>query len=75
MRRINNCDKKILRKNLAKNWKCDRVCPQETKLGEVLPSDMCSLWGFHVVDYVVLKAIGSSGRGGGLSCGVGVCSN
>lgn len=46
-----------------KDRKCDCVCPQETKLEEVLPSDMRSLWGFHV-DYAVLKAVGSSGPGG-----------
>lgn len=46
-----------------KDWKCDCVCPKETKLEEVLPFDMRSLWGFYV-DCAVLKAVGPSGPGG-----------
>ena len=54
-------------KNLLKEWKCEVVCFQETKLDRTNSAVVKSLWGSSFVDWVALDAI-HSGR---YSCGLG----
>lgn len=61
VRGINDRDKKVLLKSFLRDWKCDLVCLQETKMEVVLASDVRSFWGYHSVDYAALNAVGSSG--------------
>jgi hypothetical protein len=44
-----------------RQWKCDIVCFQETKLESLDRRIICSLWGNPYVDWEVLAAVGSAG--------------
>ena len=44
-------------KNLLKEWKCDVVCFQETKLDCTNSSVVKSFWGMPFVDWVALDAV------------------
>jgi len=54
---INDRDKRLL-KNILRDWSCNLVCIQETKLEEVQLSDFR---GNQSMDFVALKAQGSAG--------------
>ena len=61
VRVINDRDNKVLLKRFLRDWKCDLVCLQETKMEAVSPSDIRSFWGYHSVDFVALNAASSGG--------------
>ena len=48
-------------KNLLKEWKCEVVCFQETKLDRTNSAVVNSLWGSSFVDLVALDAIHTAG--------------
>ena len=47
--------------NLLKEWKCDIVCFQETKLASLNSSVVRSLWGSQFLDWAVLDAVNTAG--------------
>ena len=49
--------------NLLKEWKCDIVCFQETKLSSLNSLVVRSLWGSPFLDWVVLDAVNTAGGG------------
>ena len=63
VRGLNNPQKREVCKNLPKEWKCDVVCYQETKLSSLNSSVVRSLWGSPFLDWVALDAMGIAGGG------------
>jgi len=65
---INNHDRSVLLKNVLRDWNCDLVCLQQTKLEDVEASDICSIWENHQVGFAVVKAIADTviGSAGGI---------
>ena len=61
VRGLNNPQKRDTVKNLLKEWKCDVVCFQETKLDSVNSAVVKSLWSSPFVDWVALDAIHTAG--------------
>ena len=61
VRGINDKEKRLLIKNVLRDWRCNLVCFQETKLDEVQLSDIRSIEGNQSMDFVALKAQGSAG--------------
>ena len=61
VRGLNNPQKREVCKNLLKEWRCDVVCLQETKLASSNSAPVWSLWGSPFVDWAVLDAIQTSG--------------
>ena len=61
VRGINDLRKIDVLKSFLRDWKCDLVCLQETKLEEVSCSIVRSLWRNYDVDFAFLKAVGASG--------------
>ena len=43
-------------RNLPREWNCDVVCLQETKLSSMNRQLVCSLWSYPYVDWVALDA-------------------
>ena len=64
VRGLNNPQKRDTVKNLLKEWKCDVVCFQETKLDSVNSAVVKSLWSSPFVDWEALDAIHTAGGGG-----------
>ena len=60
VRGLNDCWKRVL-KNVLREWNCDHICLQETKLEKVELSYIRSIWGIQQVGFSVLKATGSVG--------------
>ena len=60
VRGINDPRKRDVLKSFLRDWKCDLVCLQETKLEEVSSPDVRSLWENYSVDFAFLKAEGAS---------------
>ena len=58
---LNNPRKRLVCKNLLKEWKCDIVCFQETKVTSIDTAFVRSLWGSPFIDQVSLDATQSSG--------------
>ena len=52
-------------KNLLKEWKCDIVCFQESKLFSLNSYVVRNLWGILFLDWVALDAINIAEGGGG----------
>ena len=46
----------ILENDLLREWKCDVVCLQETKIASMDRQLVCSLWSCPYVDWAVLEA-------------------
>ena len=67
VRGLNNPQKRDMVNNLLKEWKCDVVCFQETKLDSVNSAVVKSLWSSPFVDWEALDAIHTAGGGGGYS--------
>ncbi len=61
VRGLNNPKKRESVKYWLRNWKCDVVCLQETKLAEVDLQLVRSLWGNSFVGWEFLPAVGSVG--------------
>ena len=61
VRGLNNPQKREVCKNLLKEWKCDIVCFQETKLSSLNSFVVRSLWGSPFLDWVVIDAINTTG--------------
>ena len=63
VRGLNNPQKREVCKNLLKEWKCDVVCFQETKLASISSSIVRSLWGSPFLDWVALDAVNTAEGG------------
>ena len=61
VRGINNPRKREVCKNLLKEWKCDLVCMQETKVSSMDGGFVRSLWGSPFTDWSFLDAVQSLG--------------
>ena len=61
VRGLNNPQKREVRKNLLKEWKCDIVFFQKTKLSSLNSFVVRSLWGSPFLDWVVLDAVNTAG--------------
>jgi len=58
---LNDHEKGVLLKSVLREWYCDLICFQETKLEDVELSDIRSILGNQHVGFAVLKAIDSAG--------------
>ena len=54
---LNDFRKRLVVKNLLREWKCDVVCLQETKLTGMDRQKVCSLWSCPYVDWVALDVV------------------
>ena len=61
VRGLNDHEKRVLLKNAFREWNCDLICLQETKLEKVELSDKRNIWGIQHVGFSMLKATGSVG--------------
>ena len=61
VRGLNNPWKRQVCKNLLKEWNCDVVCFQETKVASIDIAFVRSLWGSPFIDWVALDAVQTSG--------------
>ena len=68
VRGLNNPWKREVCKNLLKEWRCDIVCLQETKLSLLNSGAVRSLWGSPFTDWVVLDVVQTSAPGVGGGC-------
>ena len=57
VRELNNPRKRLVCKNLLKEWKCDIVYLQETKVASIDTTFVRSLWGSPFIDWVALDAV------------------
>jgi len=62
VRGLNDIAKRAMLKNVLREWKCDLICLQETKLEDVELNVVRSIWGNHQVGFSMLKARGASGE-------------
>ena len=56
VRGLNDHQKRLVVRNLLREWKCDIVCLQETKLVGINRQLVCSKWGCPYADWVALDA-------------------
>ena len=61
VRGLNNLRKRLVVRNLLREWNCDVVCLQETKLAGMDKLLVCSLWSCPYVDWVALDADRTTG--------------
>ena len=61
VRGLNDCRKHSIVKNLLREWKCDVICLQKTKLSGLDRQMVGSLWSCPFVDWVALDAIQIAG--------------
>ena len=60
VRSLNDNAKRASLRNLLRDWNCDLVCLQETKLEDIQLSDVRSIWGSQHVGFSVLRARGAA---------------
>ena len=77
VRGLNNPWKREVCKNLLKEWRCDIVCLQETKLSLLNSGAVRSLWGSPFTDWAIPDVVqtsegGRGGPGGGGGCCFGI---
>ena len=58
---LNDPQKRLVVKNLLREWKCDVVCLQETKVASMNRKLVCSLWSYPYLDWAVLEVDRTSG--------------
>ena len=68
VRGLKNPQKREVCRNLLKEWKCDIVCFQETKLSSLDSLVVQSLWGSPYLDWVALDVVNTA-RGGAIGLG------
>ena len=56
VRGINDLCKRDILKSFLRDWKCDLICLQESKLEAVSLPTIRTLWGHYSVGFVFLKA-------------------
>jgi len=61
VRGLNDSHKRDVIKSFLREWRCDLICLQETKLEVVSLSVIRSLWGNFSAGFDFLKAEGASG--------------
>ena len=61
VRGLNDPRKCLVVKNLLREWKCDVICLQETKIASMNRQLVCSLWSCPNVDWAVLEADRTAG--------------
>ena len=58
---LNDRRKRSIVKNLLRDWKCDVICLQETKLTGMDKQMAGNLWSYPFVDWVALDAAHTAG--------------
>ena len=61
VRGLNDSRKCLIVKNLLREWKCDVICLQETKLTGLDRQTVGNLWSCPFVDWVALDAVQTAG--------------
>jgi exonuclease III len=61
VRGLNCPNKRLMVRNLLRQWRVDIVCLQETKLDLISRKIINSLWGCSYVDYCYVASSGASG--------------
>jgi len=61
VRGLNDSQKHLVVRSLLREWKCDVVCLQETKLAGMDRQMVSSLWSYPYVDWVALNADQTTG--------------
>ncbi|XP_030929714.1 uncharacterized protein LOC115955640 [Quercus lobata] len=61
VRGLNDFQKRLVVRNLLREWKCDVICLQETKIASIDRQLVCSIWGCLYVDWVALDADQTAG--------------
>jgi exonuclease III len=61
MRGLNCPVKRLMVRNLLRQWRVDIVCLQETKLELISRKDVTNLWGCRYVDWCYVAASGAAG--------------
>ena len=61
VRGLNDSQKRLVIRNLLREWKCDVICLQETKLDGMDSQMVCSFWSCPYVDWAVLDADQTTG--------------
>ena len=62
VRDLNDLRKRLVVRNLLREWNYDVVCLQETKLAGIDRQMICSLWSCPYVDWVALDADQTAGK-------------
>ena len=61
VRGLNDAQKRLVVRNLLREWNCDVVCLQETKLASMDRQLICSLWSCPYIIWIVLDADQATG--------------
>ena len=61
VRGLNDAQKRLVVRNLFREWNCDVVCLQETKFASMDRQLICSLWSCPYIIWVALDADQATG--------------
>jgi len=61
VRGLNDIVKRALLRSVLREWNCDLVCLQETKLETIELADVRSVWGIQSAGFAMLRATGTAG--------------